>query len=361
MVNSQPNMVYKTIIKTSFTVLLLFATSCLQTTKQAPIQFKAYEHNPILTPGATGSWDDYYIALPNVVFDKGVFNMFYMGANNNGVVSIGLAISTDGYNFAKIDGNPILSADGEGYDAFGVGGPVVIKADSSWFMYFNSIERVDWGPGPYIGMATSKELQGPWFKGDVPVLTVGKRGAWDSGFVFPSSVIRRDDSTLIMYFTGGTDFTTNENMFIGLAFSPDGKKWKKYNDPATTNPLFADSDPVLITGNKGDWDSEQVWTPCVFKISEGYGMIFGGLITEFDIRLLKAGYASSPDGITWEKYKGNPVFSISPDFTEADHVVEVTFEGPSLVFLDTVCLLFYDYGIEGKHTTRGGVARVEMK
>jgi predicted GH43/DUF377 family glycosyl hydrolase len=350
--------------KYHFAIVVLLSqllVACWQDNSPVPLKFNAYEHNPILSPGDRGTWDDYYIALPNVIYEKGVFNMFYMGANNNGVVSIGLATSPDGYNFVKCERNPLLKADSEGYDAFGVGAPVVIQTDSVWIMYFNCLERVDWGPGPYIGMAISKELQGPWIKGKEPVLTTGKRGAWDSGFVFPSSIIRCDDGSLMLYYTGGTDFATNENIFIGLAFSSDGRKWKKYNDPATAEPQYAESDPVLITGKKGDWDEEYVWTPCVFRVSGGYGMIFGGLKMENDIRFLSAGYATSPDGIEWKKYEENPVFTINPDYTEADLIVEVTFEGPSIVFLDSVCLLYYDYGIEGKYTTRGGVARVEIK
>jgi hypothetical protein len=133
-----------------------------------------------------------------------------------------------------------------------------------------------------------------------------------------------------------------------MANSTDGKNWRKYNDPATKEHPFAESDPVLITGNKGEWDSQQVWTSCVLKNSNGYEMYYGGGATINNFRNMAAGYATSYDGIDWEKFPGNPVFRIDYDFGAANNVVEVSFEGPSLIFLDTVCFMYYDYV---SHTT----------
>jgi len=328
--------------------IILVISGCKEDNFPAPMEFKANEYNPILSPGEPGSWDDYIVALPQVIKDNNVFYMFYMGFNVNGVSCIGLATSIDGFIFNKFERNPVLVPDGNGFDAFNVGAPVVMKQDSVWVMYFNCLELSGWGPGHNIGRANASALTGPWIKDDKPLLIAGRWGEWDSEYLFPGSVLKLDDGSYRMYYSGGADFSGNENQYLGMANSTDGINWNKYNDPTTKEHPFADSDPVLITGNQGEWDSQQVWTSCVLKNSYGYEMYYGGGATINNFRIMAAGYATSYDGIDWEKFPVNPVFRIDYNFGAANNVVEVSLEGPSLIFLDTVCFMYYDYV---SHTT----------
>lgn len=353
----------KLIFNLLLSLFILSLTGCKQENTHTPLKFNAYEYNPILTSGEPGAWDDYYVVLPHVVVDNYIFYMFYMGGNTNGVMCIGLATSIDGINFTKFQENPVLAPDDAGFDSFAVGGPVIVKQDSIWLMYFNAIERADWGPGPAIGMAKARELKGPWKKENQPILTAGNRGEWDAGFVFPSSIIRADDGKLMMYYPGGIDFVTSESLYLGLAYSSDGIKWKKYNDPATSGHPFADSDPVLVTGRNGAFDSYQVWTAFVFRDLTNYGMYYTGYSLNDNIRIGTIGYATSNDGIVWKKYSENPVLSFDYDLIPGEKIDEVYMEGPSLKFQDSVCLLYYDYGIgrNGKLESKIGVARAELK
>lgn len=343
-----------------FSLLVLFVPGCKQNHSPAPLQFKAWEHNPLLTPGDPGSWDELMIALPYVVKHDTAFYLFYLGINEQCIAAMGLAISTDGYNFKKYEGNPVLAPDRKGADAFGIGAGVVMWQDSLWVMYYNNIERVTWGPGESIGRATAAALTGPWVKDENPVLRAGKMGEWDSEYLFPGAVVTLEDGSYRMYYSGGSNFSGNENGFLGMAYSTDGKDWKKYNDPATTQRPFADSDPVLKTGRPGEWDSENLWTTFVFRSSSAYEMYYGGLITKNNIRIISAGYATSQDGITWNKYSGNPVFEIDVDSHTIDLLVEVTFEGPSLIFLDSICLMYYDYCIIGETGGKIGLATARL-
>jgi hypothetical protein len=56
------------------------------------------------------------------------------------------------------------------------------------------------------------------------------------------------------------------------------------------------------------------------------------------------GYAASPAGIHWEKYHGNSVYGPKDDPFIANNPESKIMEFPSLVFTDSLCLMYYDYG-----------------
>jgi predicted GH43/DUF377 family glycosyl hydrolase len=344
-------------------LLTTIACSCRREVAIEPLKFTAYEHNPILTKGPPGSWDELFIALPNVVLHNGIYYMYYMGCSTNGVVSIGFATSSDGYNFQKFEKNPVLSPDGDGFDAFGVAAPVIIRQDSIWVMHFNAIEASRWGPGTSVGRAVASEITGPWIKDDLPVLTTGTMDEWDAGFVAPCSIVRLKDDSFRMYYSGGVDFSTHAMNFIGMAISSDGITWKKYNDPSTDDYPFQKSDPILLTGEQTEWDGIHVHAAFICVVPDGYRMYYTGTginkSTETDLPHdrynCKFGFASSPDGIHWQKYPGNPFYDIEDDLSSDDPARKETaaernlskeneVEGPNLVFNDTICLMYYDYG-----------------
>lgn len=325
-----------------------------------PLQFVAYEGNPILSPGAPGQWDEVFVALPYLVKHDSTYYLFYLGVQSNNMASAGLATSADGVHFTKFKGNPLLTPDGKGYDAFGVGAQVVIRQDSLWVMYFNAIETATWGPGKHIGRATAASLTGPWIKDENPVLTAGRPGEWNDDYLFPGSIMKTEDGIYRMYYSGGADFAGSEDQYLGMATSTDGINWKKYNDVATTQKPFAESDPVLKTGDRDKWDNMQIWTCHVFKNQGGYEMYYSGFSNNQKPRIGSLGYAFSPDGIHWKKYSGNPVYTIDYD-RQTENLVEVTFEGPSLLFTDSLCLMYYDYGIIGDILSRIGLARAKLK
>ena len=242
----------KLIFNLILSLIILAISSCKQENSPVPLNFKGYEGNPVLAPGEPGSWDDLYVFCCDVLAYNDTIYLYYTGDSKSGRRALGLATSTDGYKFEKFNGNPILAGDGEGFDAFGVGQAQVINNDSLWVLYFNAREIVGWSAGPSFGRATSKFLNGPWNKIDNPVLTSGKPGEWDSDFIKTGPVLRKDDGSYIMYYSGGDDLASFTNFYIGMATSKDGIAWKKYNNPETVQHPFADSDPIMITGKPGN-------------------------------------------------------------------------------------------------------------
>jgi predicted GH43/DUF377 family glycosyl hydrolase len=317
-------------------ILLTLLGACRPpTADRRPLKFLAYEDNPVLLPGEPGSWDDLYVINAFVLEDDGLIYLFYTAYSKTGSRALGLATSTDGFHFTKFPGNPILTGDGEGYDAFGVAQAHVLREDSLWVLYFNGREIAGFSTGMALGRATSRSLTGPWTKSKEPVITTGRKGEWDSYFIYLGGVVKADNGNYLMYYASGEDLFPEKDFFIGMATSKDGIHWKKYNDPSTSKRPFAESDPVMMTGRQGEWD-ENILLPCyVLKYKDGYGMYYacGGL-----------GYATSVDGIHWEKYHKNPVYIPADD----PYVLKLPpgtagFQGGKFLFRDSLCFMYYDY------------------
>jgi hypothetical protein len=93
----------------------------------------------------------------------------------------------------------------------------------------------------------------------------------------------------VMYYMG----TDGGNEFIGLAYSDNGTHWTGYIN-----------NPVLSPGAAGDWDNTGVGYCSVINLPGSWQMWYGGgPNTKYGI-----GYATSPDGIFWQKSPGNPIF-----------------------------------------------------
>ena len=65
-----------------------------------------------------------------------------------------------------------------------------------------------------------------------------------------------------------------------------------------------EANPVLTSNKSGVWDLE-MGTPCVLFDGVEYKMWYTGADGVYS----SIGYATSPDGVTWTKYHGNPVLT----------------------------------------------------
>jgi hypothetical protein len=326
-----------------------------------PLNFTAYEGNPILSPGAPGEWDELFLWNPQPVFHEGVFYLFFTGGNVSGRMAVGLATSEDGLHFSKYHDNPVLSPGEDGPGSYTIGPGILLKADSLWWMFYNAQDLAAFAPGSVAGRATATFLYGPWIKDESPVISSGSKGEWDAGFIIPSSVLMMNDGTFMMFYSAGNDIVLFDEFYIGMATSPDGLIWTKYNDPLTTKHPFAESDPVLTSGQEGEWDAGFVWMANVTYTTEGFRMYYSASAVPARNGLKAIGYAESRDGIHWVKYLENPVYSIEQAMNIKSPENIAFMENPALIYLDTICLMFYEYGDLRLEATRIGVATAKLK
>jgi predicted GH43/DUF377 family glycosyl hydrolase len=342
-------MANKTFSVANFIFLLILIISCNQSLGPTPLKFKAYERNPILTPGEPGSWDDLLVMNACILEHNDTIYLFYTGYAKNMIKAVGLATSTDGYHFTKFEGNPILEADNTGFDAYGVSQAEVFREDSLWVLYYNARETAGFGMGPSIGRAIALSLHGPWRKGEDPVITSGKLGEWDSEFLQVGSILNQNDNGYIMFYSAAYDFASQNNFLIGMATSFDGKIWKKYNDATTKEHPYADSDPVLMNGNPGEWDTDGITLGFVSKVKSGFEMYYAGfgMLEPPDLmsQFTSIGYATSVDGIHWEKYRQNPIYIYEEDPYSKILGSVMGIQTPKLLYHDSLCFMYYDYGL----------------
>jgi predicted GH43/DUF377 family glycosyl hydrolase len=123
-------------------------------------------------------------------------------------------------------------------------------------------------------------------------------GDWDGNAVRKASVLQEVDGYK-MWYDGANLF---DQTHIGLATSEDGTSWMKYSD-----------NPILTSGPEA-WDSSGEHAPFVMKNGDSYKMWYEG--SDGNVRQL--GYATSPDGINWTKFEGNPVLQAGPEGYDQD-------------------------------------------
>ena len=160
-----------------------------------------------------------------------------------------------------------------------------------------------------FALVSTSSAQTYWTKETLfnPVLNPGPSGAWDEEWIRVPTVIF-DGTTYYMWYCG-----RNSIQCIGYATSTDGITWIKYDDPTTTDSLFAESDPILNPGEPGEWDSQQVSSPSVIRIDTTYHMWYRGKDNTIGNGPASIGHAMSNDGISWEKDTlHNPVLTPGP-------------------------------------------------
>ncbi|MGD8439142.1 MAG: hypothetical protein PVG53_01305, partial [Holophagae bacterium] len=116
-----------------------------------------------------------------------------------------------------------------------------------------------------------------------------------------------------MWFTG----TDGEASGVGHATSEDGVVW-----------TMDAANPVLTAGEAGEWDETELWLPQVVFDGEQFHMWYAG--SDAWNTSYRGGYATSPDGVFWTKYPGNPVMDLGPPGSWEDRHVRpggVVFDG----------------------------------
>jgi len=202
--------------------------------------------NPVVEPGPPGTWDSFSIYSVAVLYDGGVFKMWYgAAAAFPDVIGVGYAESLDGSTWTKYAGNPLPSlapgAPGE-WDDRGMDPSTVLFDGAEYRMWYIGV-KADGGAGTWrLGTATSPDGI-TWQKEPNPVLVGGS--PWESVSVYFPEVVPMADG-YAMWYVGVSSSVAQ----IGYAVSQDGIHWGRWPDNPVLSPLSGcnatDSFAVII-------------------------------------------------------------------------------------------------------------------
>ena len=268
-----------------------------------------YLYNPLFTPQDNPSLPN-AVSTSKILFDNGIYKMWYMCTYNAGKANVWYAESQDGINWQNKFNQPVFDNDISGtWDDYTVGPGAIIKDnEGNYRMYYNgwSSQYDQW----QIGLATSADGI-HWERYNNPVLKADSLNEFKIGV---GSVIVYNNMYYLYYDSSPIDNYNNKR--INLATSPDGINWTKYSG----NPILS---PNL------SWEGVGISFPAVIYDNSHFIMIYSSTDRT------KFGIAYSQDGKTWTK---NSNYTFSNQMTNGKWS-QINY--PFLIKVNNVYKLFY--------------------
>ncbi len=236
------------------------------------VHFKSYKQNPVFAGTGDNTWDRKIRERGYILFENGVYRMWYTGYNNEeSERHLGYATSDDGITWKRYSDRPI-------YDKGWVEDMSVIKVNDTYYMFAE-------GRNDIAHILTSHDgIQ--W----------NEAGNIDIRKVDGTPIEKGPYGTPTVWFENNTWylFYEREDMGIWLATSKDTKTWTNVQD-----------DPVLEMGPSG-YDKYAVAMNQVIKYNGLYYGYYHASDTK-DWKEWTTNIAVSRDLIHWTKYENNPI------------------------------------------------------
>jgi len=242
------------------------------------VEFVPYDYNPLFSGTEADTWDKYIRERGFILFEEGIYKMWYTGYSGGGddPKSLGYATSEDGINWTRYPQNPIFSEKWT-EDMF------VMKYGESYFMYAE-------GKNDIAHLLTSSDGIKWEEQGDLVIITV--KGDTIPGPYGTPSVLVEDGKWYLFY--------ERNDEGIWLAASKDHITWKNVQD-----------NPVLEKGLEM-YDAGAVAANQIIKYKGNYYMYYhGSTDADWDVpgasSIWTSNVAISSDLVHWVKYPKNPI------------------------------------------------------
>ncbi len=218
------------------------------------------ETNPILTIGSDGDFDSFNIRWPYVIYDKGVYKMWYAGSTNGNDWQVGYATSVDGISWDKYDQSPVFIPSDEDWESYSIRlGAIVLKDEIYHLWYDGSSDGFHTTSA--IGYAQSTDGIN-WNRiGAGPTLRAGSE-FFATHKVSVGDVHWINDGYFEMFYTGVNE---NNERSVGRAVSEDGLNW--FHDP---------NNPIIPHSTENTWNEFSSASSTFIREGDNYQLWFSG-------------------------------------------------------------------------------------
>lgn len=314
----------------------------IKKTKEDPIKraikAKKYIRNPILEPSER-SWENQAVFNPAVTKANKKIYLLYRALSADNTSTIGLAISSNGYNFKKLD-QPIYTprADFENKKKpnglSGCEDPRITRIDNKYYILYTAFDSIN---PPRVAMSSIEieDFENHNWNWSEPKLISAPKVDNKDACLFPEKI---NGKYIIIHREAGEDIAFD--YFDDLEFSND--RWLEKKDPIKPRP--------------GEWDEAKIGintTP--LKTKEGWLILYHGVCKkdgQYRVGVLLLDLKNPAKVIFRSKY---PILEPTQEYEKRGIVDNVVF--PCGKTLKDDKLLIY-YGGADKVV---GVAEIELK
>jgi predicted GH43/DUF377 family glycosyl hydrolase len=222
--------------------------------------------------------------------------------------------------WVKYENNPVLG----GGDLGTIFDISLLQENGEYKMYSS------WRPKKSLALSVSKDGKN-WSQPQI-ILAPNPKNAWEENINRPGIV--KKDGVYHLWYTG----QTWDKSRIGYATSTDGINFTRQSAEPVLKPELA-WEKVAVMCPHVNWDKEDG----IFKMWYSGG-------EQYEPNAI--GYATSKDGLHWEKYAKNPVFAADPKRKWEQHKVTAC----QIIKRENDYLMFY-IGFRDEHFAQIGIAK----
>ena len=253
------------------------------------------QRNPVLPPREDGGVDSTACMTPFLLAGGGEYRLYYAGADPTGVRRICLATASvdDPANWTRR--GVVLDRGPEGsFDHYWVVLPQVVRFGDRWHLYYTGNQGQGEGLSAFAGIGLATSEDGRTFRRHLenPILAPSRAPSDpDCCGIAGGSVVaveQQGDLQWRLYYTGcptlGDDVFLNQQKRICWATSGDGVRWEKQG-------------PILLRDPDRDYVDVATAGPVVWQDDDGFRMVYSAIGTRWGHYSIC--YSESSDGIHW--------------------------------------------------------------
>lgn len=176
------------------------------------IHFTRPLEEPVLIPERY--WEGFSVMNPCVLYEDGIYKMWYAAGETYEPNVLAYAESTDGINWTKSKINPIFTCDENNvYEQNRVGGCQVVKTeDMGYVMFYIGYETID---KAQICIARSKNGITQWEKSPANPIVFPEENSWDADACYKPSFLWNEEENKWMLWYNGRNLSDE---FIGYVY-----------------------------------------------------------------------------------------------------------------------------------------------